>query len=293
MFSRGFKGSRVNPKGFAMNQLGFYIVLVPLAVLMVLPIVFIINTAFKPFNELFLWPPRFFVINPTMENFADLLRMMGRSNMPVSRFIFNSFGSSLLVCVFSVGLSLQAGYVLSKKRFKLKKTLFSINTISLMFVPTAVLVPRYLLIERAQLIDTFAILVLPMLAMPVGLFLVKQFIDQVPDSLIEAARIDGAKEWYIIRKIVAPIVKPALVTVAILSFQTSWNSHEAATLFINDDSLRTFSFFVNAMGADAANQVAVQGMIAASSLILFMPNLIIFVIMQSQILNTMAHSGIK
>jgi len=288
-----YGGLRINPNRFNRNQIGFYIVLVPLAVLMVLPIVYIINTAFKPFDELFAYPPRFFVIRPTLDNFQDMFRFMGQTHMPMSRYFFNSLSSSMLVVIFSVAISLQAGYVLSKKKFKLKKTLFAINTISMMFVPTAVRIPRYLVIEKAGLLDTFSILILPLLAMPVGLFLVKQFIDQVPDALIEAAKIDGAKEGYVITRIVAPIVKPALVTVAILAFQSSWNSHEASTLYINDDSLRTFAFFMNSLGVNTTTEVAAQGMVAASSLMLFLPNLIIFILMQSHVLNTMANSGIK
>jgi len=288
-----FRGTRVNPKHFERGQIGFYIVLIPLALFMIMPVIYIVNHAFKPFDELFAYPPQFFVIRPTLQNFSDMFRFMGQTHTPMSRFLFNSFASSMLIVIFSVLLSLQAGYVLSKKQFSLKKTLFAINTISMMLVPVAVRIPRYLVIERAGLLNTFTILVLPMLAMPVGLFLVKQFIDQVPDALIEAARIDGAKEIFIIFRIVAPIVKPALVTVAILAFQTSWNSHEASTLFINDDNLRTFAFFMHALGVGAATEVAAQGMIAASSLVLFVPNLLIFVFMQSKIMNTMAHSGIK
>jgi len=288
-----FRGSRVNPKHFEKGQIGFYIVLVPLAIIMIIPVIYILNHAFKPFDELFAYPPLFFVRRPTMQNFQDMFRFMGQTHTPMSRFLFNSVSSSVLIVAFTLIMSLQAGYILSKKRFKLKKTLFAINTISMMFVPVAVRVPRYLIIEQAGLLNTFVILILPMLAMPVGLFLVKQFIDQVPDALIEAGRIDGATEFYIITRIVAPIVKPALVTVAILAFQSSWNSHEAATLFINDDNLRTFAFFMNALGVGAATEVAAQGMIAASSLMLFLPNLIIFVVMQKNVLNTMAHSGIK
>jgi len=288
-----YRGTRVNPKHFERGQIGFYIVLIPLAIFMVVPVIYILNHAFKPFDELFAYPPIFFVRRPTFQNFSDMFRFMGQTHTPMSRFLFNSLASSLLIVIFSVVLSLQAGYVLSKKTFSMKKTLFAINTISMMFVPIAVRIPRYLVIEWAGLLNTFSILVLPMLAMPVGLFLVKQFIDQVPDALIEAARIDGAKEFYIIVRIVAPIVKPALVTVAILAFQASWNSHEASTWFINDDNLRTFAFFMNALGTGAATEVAAQGMVAAASLMLFIPNLLIFVFMQSKIMNTMAHSGIK
>jgi multiple sugar transport system permease protein len=137
------------------------------------------------------------------------------------------------------------------------------------------------------------ILVLPLLAMPVGLFLIKQFIDQVPDALIEAATIDGADDFFIVRKIIVPIVKPALVTVAILAFQASWNTPEPSTLYVNDDALKTFAFYMSAITTQTGNTVAGQGFAAAASLILFVPNLLIFILMQSKVINTMAHSGIK
>ena len=129
--------------------------------------------------------------------------------------------------------------------------------------------------------------------MPVGLFLVKQNIDQVPDSLLEAARIDGANDFVILVRILAPIVKPALVTVAIIAFQTAWNTPEPSALFVNNDSLRTFAFYMTSVTTATGNTVAGQGIAAAASLGLFLPNLLIFILMQGMVINTMAHAGIK
>lgn len=288
-----FQGTKINPTRFHRSQIKFYIVMIPLAVVMGLPIVYIINTAFKPMNELFAFPPQFFVRRPTLDNFRDIIGMMSSSNVPFSRYLFNSIASSLVVVVCTVLMCLCAGYVLSKKKFKGKKLLFSINTLALMFVPEAVKIPRYLVMEKAHLLNHFVSLVLPLIAMPVGLFLVKQFIDQTPDALLEAARIDGASDFRILFKIVAPIVKPALVTVAILAFQTSWNTADPSTLYVNSDSMKTFAFYMTTLTTQIGNNVAGQGMSAAASLILFVPNLIIFICMQSKVLNTMAHSGIK
>lgn len=184
-------------------------------------------------------------------------------------------------------------YVLSKKRFRGKGILFTINTMALMFVPQAVQIPRYLIIEKSHLIDNFLILFLPLLAMPVGLFLVKQFIDQVPDALIEAARIDGAGDFRIVTSIIAPIVKPALATVAILAFQASWNNAEISTYYVNNDMMRTFAFYLSSMIVGMGNNVAGRGILAAATLVMFIPNLLIFIFMQNKVLNTMAHSGIK
>ncbi len=288
-----YQGTKMNPSKFDKSQLKFYAVLIPLGIFMALPIVYIFSTAFKPLNELFAFPPAFFVRRPTLENFSDIFYVMGSSGIPFSRYLLNSVTSSGLIVIISVIISLCGGYVLSKKNFRGKNTLFAINTLALMFVPAAVKIPRYLIMEKANLLNSFFSLVLPLVAMPVGLFLVKQFIDQLPNPLIEAAYIDGATDIRIVFQIVYPIVKPALITVAILAFQLSWNSPDASTLYVNDDSLKTFAFYMTALTTAVGNNVAGQGLAAAASLMLFVPNLVIFIFMQSKVLNTMAHAGIK
>ncbi len=292
----GLRNRGVNPQGFHPSQIKFYVILLPLVVVMLLPIVFIVSHAFKPADELFAYPPRFLVTNPTTQNFSDLFGRMSNSGVPVSRYLFNSVLVTVLTVVASIGVSTTAAYALSKKRFRLKKVLFAINTTALMFVPIAVTIPRFLIIERLDLLDTFAVHILPFLAMPVGLFLLKQFMDGVPDELIEAAQIDGASDVRIYWSIILPLILPAIATLAILTFQATWNSAETSTLFINTESLRTFAFYLTtltATNAAGANTVAGQGMAAAATLIMFVPNLLIFILLQSQVMNTMSHSGLK
>ncbi|HOB16841.1 MAG TPA: carbohydrate ABC transporter permease [Defluviitoga sp.] len=287
------KSRRINPDKFHKSQLKFYAILIPVSAFMVLPILFIIFHAFKPIDELFAYPPRFFTTRPTLDNFKRLFTATTESNVPVSRYLFNSVVSTLFTVLFTLWVTASAGYVLSKKNFKGKDTLFTINTLALMFVPVAVSIPRFLVIVKLGLIDNFFAHILPLLAMPVGLFLVKQFIDQIPDSLIEAAKIDGASDYYILMKIIIPLIKPALSTVAILAFQTSWNSIESSAMFINDESLKTFAFYMNTLVSTTGNTVAGQGMAAAASLIMFLPNLILFIILQSRVMDTMMYSGLK
>jgi ABC-type glycerol-3-phosphate transport system permease component len=289
-----FHGTKMNPSKFHKSQLKFLVFLIPLAAFMALPIIFIVFHAFKPIDELFAYPPRFFVQKPTLQNFADLFGLANASGVPMSRYLFNSIVTTLIVVILTIIISTMAGYALSKKNFKLKKTIFEINTLALMFVPAAVAIPRYLLIEEMGLINNFLVHILPLLAMPIGLFLVKQFIDQIPDELIEAAKLDGASDFHIFTRIIIPLVKPAIATIAILSFQLVWNSTESSTLYVNDEGLKTFSFYMSTLTSQVSgNAVAGQGMSAAASLIMFVPNLVIFVILQSQVMNTMAHSGIK
>ncbi len=195
----------------------------------------------------------------------------------------------------SIFVSSTAAYALSKKRFKLKETLFAINTVALMFVPIAVTIPRFLIIERLGLINTFLVHILPVLALPVGLFLLKQFIDGIPDEVIDAARVDGASDLRIYWYIILPLIRPALATIAILTFQATWNNAEISTLYINDESLKSFAFFLTTLTSTTAgaNAVAGQGMAAAATLIMFLPNLLIFMLLQSQVMSTMSHSGLK
>lgn len=292
----GVRNRGINPQGFHVSQIKFYILLVPLAAVMLLPIIFIFSSAFKPPDELFAYPPRFLVVNPTFKNFTDLFSKLSTSGIPVSRYLFNSILITLVTVGASIIVSSAAAYSLSKKRFKLKQALFAINNVALMFVPVAVTIPRFLVIERLNLLDSFWVHILPVLAMPVGLFLLKQFIDGVPDEVLEAAQIDGATDLEIYWRIVLPMIRPALATIAILTFQAAWNNADISTLYINTESLRTLAFYLSTLTkttATGATAVAGQGIAAAAALIMFLPNLIIFIFLQGQVMSTMSHSGLK
>ncbi|XMB72300.1 carbohydrate ABC transporter permease [Mycoplasmatota bacterium WC30] len=287
-----FLGTKISPTRFHRSQLKYILIITPVAMFMLLPLIYIFNYAFKPLEEMFYYPPRFLVEKFTLQNFVRLFSVTGTSGIPMSRYLFNSVIVTVLVIVTSVIFSTLAGYALSKLNFKGKKLMNEINTLALMFVGIAVMIPRYLIIEKLGLIDNFFIHVLPYLAIPVGLFLIKQFIDQIPNELLDASRIDGANEWQIYTKIILPLIKPAIATIVILSFQSVWNSADTSITYINNDSLKTFAFYMNTLTTNT-NGVAGQGMAAAASLIMFLPNLIIFMVMQSKVMDTMAHSGIK
>ncbi len=291
----GIRNSGINPRGFHVSQIKFYVALFPLVLFMLLPIIFIFSHAFKPADELFAYPPRFFVTNPTLANFRDLFSRMSNSGIPVSRYLFNSILITLVTVATSIAVSTTAAYALSKKRFKLKNVLFAINTVALMFVPIAVTIPRFLIIEQLHLIDSFWVHILPMLALPVGLFLLKQFMDGIPNEVVEAAQIDGASDVAIYWRIILPMIKPAIATIAILTFQATWNNAETSTLYVNEESLKTFAFYLSTLTTTTAgaNAVAGQGMAAAATLIMFLPNLLIFIFLQSQVMSTMSHSGLK
>mgnify|MGYP001236199948 FL=1 len=281
----------MNPQHFSLGQIKIYLFLLPICVVMALPIIFIFVNALKPLDELFAYPPRFYVRNPTLNNFATLFSLSSTSNTPAGRYLFNSILASLLTVVFTLIIGTSAGYVLSKKHFRTRNVLLEINNLALMFCSVAVAIPRYFVIAKLGLLDTFWANVVPLLATPVGVFLIKQFIDGLPDALIEAAYIDGANDYQILFKIVMPLIKPALATLTIMTFQASWGATEASTLLINNESYKNFAFYLSTLSANGT--VSGQGVAAAASLIMFLPNLIIFIFMQSKVMSTMAHSGIK
>ena len=284
-------GMKINPKRFHTSQLKFYLVIVPIALFMTLPIIYILNQAFKPLDELFRFPPTFIVRRPSLENFRMIMNLTSNTGIPMSRFLINTIIITLLTVSLSILITAMSAYAFSKKKFRAKEWLFKLNQAALMFVPAAVAIPRYLIIVHVGLNNNFLVHILPLLGMPVALFLVKQFVDQVPDSLIESARLDGAGEIKVMLKIVFPLIKPALATVGILCFQIVWGATEASNLYIVDDSLKSFAFYISTLAT--INTPAMAGVQAAAALIMFFPNLIIFIVMQSRVMNTMSHSGIK
>ena len=287
-----YKGHRVNPNKFEKSQLKLIIAVLPIVLLTGLPIIFIFCHALKPIDELFAFPPQFWVYKPTFENFSKLMKVSRTSGIPMSRYVFNSLIITGSVVFFGVMFSAMAAFALSKLRFKGKNTMMNINQMALMFVPVAVAIPRYLTVNFLGLTDTYFAHILTLIPIPVALFLIKQFIDGVPDSLIEAAYIDGASEFKVFRTIVLPLSKPAIATGSILIFQNVWGNMETSNYYINKESMKSLTFYMNTI-ANANNTVAGQGMQAAASLIMFVPNLVLFIILQSSIMNTMAHSGIK
>jgi len=255
---------------------------------MALPLVYAVNNAFKPLDELFIFPPRFFVKNPTIENFLDLISLMGNSWVPLSRYIANTLLITVVGTVGHILLASAAAYPLAKYRFLGSKTLFSIVVLALMFSPHVTATPNYLIMSWLGWVNTHASIIIPALAFPLGLFLMKQFMEQIPDALIEAAKIDGANEYRIYWNIVMPNVKPAWLTLMILQFPMLWGSDGGS--FIYSENLKTLNF---ALGQITAGGIARAGVGAAVALLLMIVPISMFIISQSSVIETMATSGMK
>ena len=285
-------GSMIDPKSFHPSQIKFYVIMVPILFIMILPLVYIIFTAFKPISELYAYPPKFITFNLTLQIFKSLFEATSQTGIALGRYVFNSVLVSAIVIVLSLLMSSLAAFAFSFISFKGKGFLFMANQFAIMFIAIAVAVPRFIVINALGITNTYLAHIIPLLAMPVGVFLLKQFIDQIPRELSEAAVMDGANRWQIYYKIVLPNIKPALSTVAILTFQQVWNNTETSTLYVVDEGLKTLPYYLNSLSYGTSS-IASQGISAASSLIVFLPNIIIFIILQKQVMNTMAHSGIK
>jgi len=275
------------------TQMMLMLFLTLVGIFMILPLFYIFNHALKPYSELFLYPPRIFVQQPTLTNFSEFFSLLKDSTIPASRYLFNSIVVAGLGTVSVVIVSALAAYPLSKHPFPGSKLLFSAIVISLMFVPEALQIPRYIVVAQLGIMDTYVGHILPHIAAPVSVFLVKQFMDQVPNDLIEAAKIDGAREFTVFMRIVIPVVMPSIATSSILTFQDIWNDTSTSTLFMQNDAMKTFPYYLSTLTNNLANSVARQGAVAAASLILFLPTLIIFLTFQRKVIATMAHSGIK
>ncbi|WP_426445538.1 carbohydrate ABC transporter permease [Paenibacillus sp. S-38] len=269
------------------------ILLTVLAVFMLMPIVYIFNHALKPYHELFVYPPNLLVREATLQNFSELFLVAANSTVPISRYLFNSVIITGASVVLVTVVSALCAYPISKHKFPGHKLVFAAILLTLMFAPEVVQIPRYLVVSYLGIMNTYLGHILPLLAMPVGVFLLKQFIDQIPNDLLEAARMDGAGEFTVFLRVVIPVCMPAVATVAILTFQSSWGNIETSSLFMQDDEMKNFPFFLSTLTSNQANLVARQGAAAAAALILFVPSLIIFLLLQGKVIATMAHSGIK
>ena len=264
-------------------------ILIIFGAFMFIPMFYAIIQSLKPLDELWVFPPRFFVVNPTMKNYGDLFRLMSTSWVPFSRYIFNTILISGVGTFGNLVFSSLSAYALMKIKFPGNKTLFRVVTYALMFNATVTTITNFLTMSALGWVDTYLAVMVPAFCTPLGLYLMGQFIDSsIPDSIVESARLDGAGEiktyWYI----AMPMVKPAWLTLIIFTFQGLWNM--GASIYIQSEELKTFSY---AIGQVLAGGIVRAGAGAASTVIMMVVPITVFVISQSSIIETMASSGMK
>lgn len=286
LFSRKPKEKKLN-RSMAGNGILFFIMFI-CGIFMALPLIMIINNALKPLDEIYQFPPKIFVRNPTLENFSDLFVLMNNSWVPFSRYIFNTIIITGGGMVGHVILASLAAYPLAKHEFPGKKVLFNMVVLSMMFSWTVTQIPQYLIISWLHINNTYAALILPAFSFGMGLYLMKQFMEQLPDSLMESARLDGASEWKIFWSIVMPNVKPAWLTLAIFQFQQMWGN--TGSLFLRNEELKPLQY---ALQQITAGGTARAGAAAAVTFIIAAVPIIFFLVCQSNVIETMTTSGMK
>ena len=268
---------------------GISVILVLLGAFMFLPMVYVIMQSLKPLDELWMYPPRFYVISPTLKNFKDLFTLMNISWVPFSRYIFNTVLVSVAGTAGHLFLASLAAYALAKIKFPGRDFMFQTVQMSLMFNSTVTAITSFILMSALHWLDSYWALIVPAWCSSLGLYLMKQFMDtNVNDSVLESARLDGAKELKIFWIIAMPMVKPAWLTLIIYSFQGLWNA--GASMYIYSEQFKSFNY---AIGQILAGGIKRAGAGAASQVIMMLVPIIIFIISQSNIIETMGSSGMK
>ena len=271
------------------GSIGYFTILVLAGLFMVFPLFYCVITSLKPLDELLIFPPKFIVRRPTITNYTVLPALLGNLQIPVSRYVFNSIFIAVVSTFLTIIAGSMAAFTFSKSKVKGRKLLFTIVQVMLLYNGVTLGVPQYLIFTKLNIIDTFWVYILPVIPSSVNCFLMKQFMDvSVPDTLMEAARIDGAGVGMIYWRIVMPIMKPAWMTVLLFSFQAMWSVVPGGTIF--SEQLKTLP---SVMSTVTAGGIARAGSSMAITVILMIPPILVFLFTQSNVMETMSSSGIK
>lgn len=280
---------RVNLSRSTAGNIAVLILLILVGLFMALPLFYAIIQSFKPLDEIFAYPPKFFVRNPTISNFSLAFQLAQNLHVPFSRYSFNSTFIAVIGTGFYLVIASLAAFPLAKANFPGKTIIIQLVIWTLLFRPEVTSIPQFIVISKLGMINTYFAVILPSLATTMGVFLMKQFmIVSIPDTVLQAARIDGANEYKIFWVIALPCVRPALLTLTIFTFQAMWNV--SGTTYIYNESLKTLPTVLSQI---AAGGIARAGVGSAVAVILMIPPILVFLIAQSSIMETMAQSGIK
>lgn len=270
------------------GSVAIFLLLLLLGLFMAFPIYLTLVMSIKPVEEIFVFPPKLYAVSPTLDNFRDMFRVLHQNRVPFSRYVFNSIFVTVTVTALQCVFSSMAAFVLAKCKFPGSRLINGIIVISLLYQSSVIYIMQYIVMAKLHMIDTYMALIFPAVASPMGIFLMRQSISQVPDSVIEAAKVDGAGLFRICWQIVIPNQKPALMTLIIFAFQGAWNI-QTGSLVLKEE-YKTLPTVVNQA---ASSGLARAGVAMAAAVFLLIPPIVIFMLAQRQVIETMAHSGIK
>jgi len=277
-----------------------YMVLILLAILFVAPFAYMVTSSFQPLDKMFTYPPQWIPTDPTLDNYIGFFS----SGRPIYRWVFNSFFVTATVTAVQLFFSSLIAYTFAKRKFPGRDLLFFMGLAVLMLPSEVLLIPQYLIMRSVPLfggnniagvgghgwLDSYWALIVPNIASPFSIFLLRQYMRSIPDELIDAARIDGAGHFRIYWKIVLPLSKPALAAVAIFTFQFFWQDFYGPLIYISSQELYTLplglALFV------VANRT-VWNLVMAGSVIGTLPMIAVFFLFQKQFVQGISLSGTK
>ena len=268
----------------------FYILfLVAFGAFSVLPLIYCIVTSFKPLDELLVFPPRFFVVRPTISNYMALPGLLSNLRVPLSRYVFNSLFVSVVSTFLYVIVATLAAFALCKSQIKGRKVFFIVIQFALLFNTYTLSIPQYLIFSWLKMVDTYWVMILPYIASTVGVFLMKQYMEgAIPNALLEAARVDGAGPYRIFFQIALPLVKPCWLTLTLFGFRDIWASVPNGTIF--NETLKTLPTIMSQI---TAGGIARAGSAMAVTVIMMIPPILVYMISQSNVIESMSSAGIK
>ena len=256
-------------------------------VAVITPFVWMILGSFKPQGELLRVPPTWWPESPTLDNYRSLF-----SKQSFLRYFFNSTIVAVVITVANVTFSSMVGYALAKLKFRGKKLVFALVMGTLMIPGMVTFVPLFMLVANLGMVDSYPGLILPFLVTPFGVFLMRQFIMQLPDDLLDAGRIDGAGELRIFRQIILPLCGPGLATLGILTFLSSWNSFLWPLVVAQTQDYYTLPVAL-ALFSNNQQFIPNYGVLLAGATVVVVPVLIVFLIFQRRFIEGIASTGIK
>ena len=265
-----------------------YFIMFFFGIVFAIPLYYTVLNSFKPLNELSVFPPRFYVVNPTTEHYTLMLRLLSSSKIPFSRYLFNTVFITIVGTVGSIIIASVAAYPLAKHQFVGKSALYNIIVWAMMFSGEVTSIPSYLIVTGLGLYNTYWSIFLPNWSGTGNVFLMRQFMEaNIPSAVVEAAKIDGSNEWNIYWRIVMPNVKPAWLTLIIFNFGGYWGSGAG---YINIEEMKLLP---TAIGQITSAGMTRAGAGCAVGVFMLVPPLILFLFSQSAIMETMSTAGLK
>ncbi len=272
-----------------MNKSGkpflLYVAIAVLALVAVFPIVWVAISSFKPQSELFTFPLRLLPVDWTVSNYTAAVN---QGNF--LRYFSNTVFVAVTATFITVTINLMAGYALAKYKFAGRDAIFTIMLATLMIPLQVIMVPIFLQLKSLGLLNSLWGIIIPPAATPTGIFIARQYLQTLPDSLIEAARIDGAGELFIFRKVIAPLSKPVVATIAIFSFMWRWNDYLWPLIVITDNKKQTMQqALANFVGQLQINWASLLAMTS----IAIIPMIVVFLVFQKHFMSGITSGAVK